>query len=51
MEFAAQLAQQAGADEIVVLTGFDNQAALAFYNHCGYTQNAIALSKSFHEEV
>ncbi len=51
MEFAAQLARQAGAEEIVVLSGFDNQAALAFYNHCGYTQNDIALSKSLHEEV
>ncbi len=51
MEFAAQLANQAGADEMVVLTGFDNQSALVFYNHRGYTQNDIALNKSLYEEV
>lgn len=51
MNFVAWLAWQSGAGEIVVRTSFDNQAALALYHSCGYTQSDITLSKSLREEV
>jgi GNAT superfamily N-acetyltransferase len=42
---AERLARQAGAGEIIVLTGFYNHAALELYRALGYQHHDIALSR------
>jgi GNAT superfamily N-acetyltransferase len=46
LAFAEQLARDAGAEEILVLTDFDNEAALSLYHSSGYGNHDLALSKS-----
>jgi ribosomal protein S18 acetylase RimI-like enzyme len=43
--YAEKLAREAGAQEIFILTGFDNQAALSLYRSLGYGHQDLALSK------
>ena len=45
MQFAEQMARQAGADEILLLTGFDNQTAQAFYQAIDYERADLSLTK------
>ena len=44
---AERLAQEAGADEMFLLAGLDNQEALAFYHALGYEDDDLALRKRF----
>jgi ribosomal protein S18 acetylase RimI-like enzyme len=43
--FAESLARQAGADELVIMTDFDNEAAQGLYRSLGYQHHNLALSK------
>lgn len=45
VQFAENLARQAGAEEMVVLTGFDNHSAQLLYFQQGYKLLDLALSK------
>jgi GNAT superfamily N-acetyltransferase len=45
IEFAESLAQSAGAEEMVLLTGPENQAARSLYLQMGYHPLDIAMSK------
>jgi ribosomal protein S18 acetylase RimI-like enzyme len=47
---AEGLARQAGAGEMVILTGDDNQAALGLYRSLGYGDHDLALSKELKKE-
>ena len=44
--YAERLAKDMGVEELFVLTGPDNEAALALYHCMGYMDNDLALSKS-----
>lgn len=41
------VARAAGASEVVILTGFDNEVAQAAYRASGYTNWALAMRKRF----
>jgi GNAT superfamily N-acetyltransferase len=43
-------ARAAGATEVVILTGFDNEGAQAAYRACGYADWSLAMLKRFAEE-
>ncbi len=45
IRFAEQLARQAGAEEMVILTNFYNHPAQRLYLRMGYTHRDIALAK------
>ena len=45
IRFAEQLAIGAGANEMLILTNFYNQAAQALYRSLGYRHGDIALTK------
>lgn len=45
VSYAEQLARQAGAQEMVILTDFYNHAAQQLYRSLGYAHHDIALSK------
>ena len=42
---AERLAREAGATSLVLLTGFDNAGAQAFYRAVGYADDCLAMSK------
>ena len=42
---AAALARQAGADAMLIVTGFDNTNALKFYQALGYVDYDLALQR------
>lgn len=42
---AEQLAQAAGASQVYLLTGFDNEDAQQFYGAVGYEDYALAMNK------
>ena len=44
---AEALAQAQGADEMVILTGADNEAAKSLYQKMGFTDQELALLKTF----
>lgn len=46
LNFAEQLARQAGASELFILTGFDNHPAQQLYRRLGYSHEDLALIKS-----
>jgi GNAT superfamily N-acetyltransferase len=43
-------ARAAGASEVVIITGFDNEAALAAYRAIGYADWALAMRKTSPDE-
>ncbi len=43
-------ARAAGASEVVIITGFDNEDAQAAYRASGYTDWALAMRKRFADE-
>lgn len=43
--YAVELAQQAGADEMTVLTGFDNHEAQALYRAMGFEADDLEMNK------
>jgi ribosomal protein S18 acetylase RimI-like enzyme len=43
-------ARAAGASEVVIITGFDNEGAQAAYRASGYTNWALAMRKCFPDE-
>jgi ribosomal protein S18 acetylase RimI-like enzyme len=43
-------AQTAGATEVVIITGFDNEGAQAAYRASGYANWALAMRKRFSDE-
>jgi ribosomal protein S18 acetylase RimI-like enzyme len=43
-------ARAAGASEVVIITGFDNEGAQAAYRASGYTNWALAMRKHFPDE-
>ena len=43
-------AQAAGASEVVIITGFDNEDAQAAYRAAGYPDWALAMQKRFPDE-
>ena len=43
-------ARAAGASEVVIITGFDNEAAQAAYRAVGYVDWALAMRKRFPDE-
>jgi len=45
---AERLAQERGAEELGVLTGFTNLEGQAFYRAVGYTDRELAMSKTWH---
>ena len=45
MQRAAELAQTAGADELILLTGFDNTSAQRFYHAQDFAHYGIAMHK------
>lgn len=45
--YAEQMAISSGATELFILTGFDNQEALALYRALGYEDYDLALHKVF----
>ena len=45
-----EAAQAAGASEVVIITGFDNEAAQAAYRAVGYVDWALAMRKRFPDE-
>jgi GNAT superfamily N-acetyltransferase len=45
LAFSEKLAREAGALEIFVLTGFQNQAAQVLYRSMGYDRQYLALAK------
>jgi ribosomal protein S18 acetylase RimI-like enzyme len=45
MAHVERLARQGGADELVLLTGFDNAEAQAFYRALGYGDYALAMRR------
>jgi GNAT superfamily N-acetyltransferase len=46
VQYAERLAQEAGADEIIILTDFYNHTAQQLYYRLGYENHDMALSKS-----
>jgi GNAT superfamily N-acetyltransferase len=46
LNFAEQLARQAGATELFILTGFDNHPAQQLYRRLGYAHGDLAMIKS-----
>lgn len=51
VQAAEQLAQQRGATFLFILTGFDNEPALALYHQLGYQDEDLALLKYFPKEA
>jgi GNAT superfamily N-acetyltransferase len=47
---AEAAAQVAGASEVVIITGFDNEDAQAAYRAAGYADWALAMRKRFPDE-
>lgn len=45
VNYVEQMALEAGATELFILTGFDNQPAQALYHSLGYTDYDVALCK------
>jgi ribosomal protein S18 acetylase RimI-like enzyme len=45
MAHVERLAREGGANEILLITGFDNAGAQAFYRALGYGDFALAMSK------
>lgn len=43
-------ARAAGASEVVIITGFDNEGAQAAYRASGYANWALAMQKRFPDE-
>jgi ribosomal protein S18 acetylase RimI-like enzyme len=43
-------ARSAGASEVVLITGFDNEDAQAAYRAVGYVDWALAMRKRFRDE-
>ena len=41
-------ARTAGAGEVVIITGFDNESAQAAYRASGYANWALAMEKRYH---
>ena len=48
---AAELAQQLGWAELEVSTEAGNQAAIAFYRSCGFTEEAVLLEREFDQSA
>ncbi|MEX1018395.1 MAG: GNAT family N-acetyltransferase [Litorilinea sp.] len=51
VRYAEQMAIEAGADQLFILTGFDNQPALALYRGLGYADYDLALCKQLPPQV
>jgi GNAT superfamily N-acetyltransferase len=47
LEHIDGVAQAAGATEIILTTGFDNEVAQATYQACGYARWALAMKKRY----
>jgi ribosomal protein S18 acetylase RimI-like enzyme len=50
MDRAAELAGERGAHELLLLTGFTNQAAQAFYRALGFHDTALAMGRPVRRE-
>lgn len=44
--FVENLAKQAGVEELVLMTGFENRGAQAFYQVMGFKRSELAMRKS-----
>jgi GNAT superfamily N-acetyltransferase len=51
IKYAEELAREAGADEIILLTDFYNDTAQKFYHANGYVHHDIAFSKSLKDNL